>query len=105
MAHARCKRIVRPLSESYPLQPDLLTEPASAALLRAYHEQYASIQQGNPETLYTALCALVQPINTFFADILVMHEEAGIRAARLGLVQAIARLTDGFADLSRLQGF
>ena len=109
VAYARCKRIVRPLNETYPLQPARLTEPAAALLLRAYQEQERhareGIRQGNLEALYEALHALAGPINVFFTDILVMDENPETRAARLGLVQAIARLPDGIADLSRLQGF
>jgi glycyl-tRNA synthetase len=109
IAYARCKRIVRPLREEHPLSPERLTEPAAVALLRAYQEQREHVgrglQQGNLEALYEALRALTDPINVFFTDILVMAEEPSVRAARLGLVQAIARLPDGVADLSRLQGF
>ncbi|MCC7354063.1 MAG: glycine--tRNA ligase subunit beta [Anaerolineae bacterium] len=109
VAYARCKRIVRPLGKTYPLQPARLTEPAAAALLRAYEEQekrtHEGIRQGNLEALYEAMRALAAPINAFFTDILVMDENPEIRAARLGLVQTIARLPDGVADLGRLQGF
>jgi glycyl-tRNA synthetase beta subunit len=52
-----------------------------------------------------ALRALKDPINRFFTEVLVMAEDQDIREARLGLVQHVAALPDGIADLSRLQGF
>ena len=45
------------------------------------------------------------PINRFFTDVLVMAEDPAVRQARLALVQRIAALPDGIADLSQLQGF
>jgi len=48
---------------------------------------------------------LQAPTNRFFTDVLVMAEDPAVRAARLALVQRIAALPDGSADLSQLQGF
>ena len=45
------------------------------------------------------------PINRFFTDVLVMAEDSAVRQARLALVQRIAALPDGIADLTQLQGF
>ena len=52
-----------------------------------------------------AIQTLVPAINTFFDEVLVMAPDPAIRANRLGLVQEIAALPDGVADLSRLEGF
>ncbi len=43
------------------------------------------------------------PINRFFTDVLVMADDPAVREARLALVQRIAALPDGIADLSQLQ--
>ena len=51
------------------------------------------------------LRSLQAPINRFFTDVLVMAEDPAVRQARLALVQRIAALPDGIADLSQLQGF
>ncbi len=106
IAYARCKRIVRDIQERYPLQPDRLTEPSAQALYQAY---LAAREWVSPERdvaqLATALRMLKDPINAFFTDILVMADDPDLRAARLGLVQHVAALPDGIADLSRLQGF
>ncbi len=61
--------------------------------------------QPSVEILGTALRDLEDPINRFFTDVLVMAEDPAIRQARLALVQRIAALPDGIADLSQLQGF
>ncbi|HEX9115895.1 MAG TPA: hypothetical protein VGA61_07500 [Anaerolineae bacterium] len=48
---------------------------------------------------------LREPINRFFADVLVNAEDPAVRQARLALVQRIAGVPAGVADLSLLQGF
>ena len=46
-----------------------------------------------------------EPINRFFTDLMVMADDPAVRQARLALLQRIAALPDGIADLSQLQGF
>lgn len=105
-AYARCKRIVRKLPEHYPLDVAADPEPATHALLAAYQAVAPSVQTaGDAPSLYAALQALVKPINTFFDQVLVMAEDEALRRARLGLVQHVAALPDGIADLALLQGF
>jgi glycyl-tRNA synthetase beta subunit len=60
---------------------------------------------GDVAALDVALHALVGPINTFFDKVLVMAEDEALRRARLALVQHIAALPDGIANLALLQGF
>ncbi len=106
VAYARCKRIVRDLRECHPLQPDRLTEPSAQGLYRAYLAVRDRVAPtGEVAELAAALRALKDPIHAFFTDILVMAEDPDMRSARLGLVQHVAALPDGIADLSRLQGF
>ncbi|HEX77548.1 MAG TPA: glycine--tRNA ligase subunit beta [Dehalococcoidia bacterium] len=106
IAYARCKRIVRDIQERYPLRPELLSEPSARRLYEAYLQAREQVSpEGDVAGLAAALRALKDPINTFFTDILVMAEDPDLRAARLGLVQHVAALPDGIADLSRLQGF
>ncbi len=106
-AYARCKRIVRKLPEQYPLPAaGVDPEPAAQALLAAWQAAAPAVQStGDVASLDAALRALVGPINAFFDQVLVMAEEDSLRRARLGLVQQIAALPDGIADLSLLQGF
>ncbi|MCX7707029.1 MAG: glycine--tRNA ligase subunit beta, partial [Anaerolineae bacterium] len=107
IAYARAKRIVKGLSEVYPLRPELYLEPAAHGLYEAWQVLEAR-QQGAGKTvaaLAEALRSLRDPINRFFTDVLVMAEDPVVRQARLALVQRIAALPDGIADLSQLQGF
>ncbi len=105
-AYARCKRIVRKLPDQYPLDVTADPEPATQALLAAYQAAAPSVQAARDvAALDAALHALVGPINTFFDRVLVMAEDEALRRARLGLVQHIAALPDGIADLALLQGF
>ena len=55
--------------------------------------------------LLNAVVALIPSINTFFDKVLVMADEQSVRENRLGLLQRIAALADGVADLSKLEGF
>jgi len=55
--------------------------------------------------LWPTLAGLAAPINAYFEKVLVNAEDATLRAARLALVQHIAALPAGVADLSKLQGF
>ena len=76
--------------------------PATQALLAAWQ----SIDSANDvPAVAAALRTLVAPINTFFDKVMVMAEDETLRRARLSLLQAIAALPDGTADLSKLQGF
>ena len=107
-AYARCKRIVRSLPEVYPLAPEHYTEPATAGLYDASESANQRISESSERTvglLGEVLRSLQTPINRFFTDVLVMAEDPAVRQARLALVQRIAALPDGIADLSQLQGF
>ena len=55
--------------------------------------------------LAAQLQALQAPINAYFEKILVNAEDERLRRARLALVQRVAALPAGVADLSKLQGF
>lgn len=48
---------------------------------------------------------MLPAINEFFDKVLVMAEEPSVRENRLGLLQSIAALAEGVADLSKLEGF
>jgi glycyl-tRNA synthetase len=106
-AYARCVRIVRGLKERYTVQPDRFIEPAEKALYAACQQARASL---TPASTMTAVVdalrdILVEPINTFFDDVLVMTEDEAVKQNRLALLQDIRDLTRGYADFSKLQGF
>ncbi len=105
-AYGRCIRIVRDQAEVFDFEPNADPEPAAADLLNAYQ---AARKQVTPESdvdrLLTAISPLIPTINSFFDEVLVMHEERTLRENRLGLLQAIWALSRGIVDLTRLEGF
>jgi glycyl-tRNA synthetase len=103
-AYARCVRITRKLTEQFALNPAAAILPAEKQLLAAY-QQAASAQDGTLPTFVATLHDLRPAINTFFDEVLVMDEDTAVRHNRLALLQHIASLTDGLADLSQLEGF
>ena len=105
-AYARCKRIVRTLPAIYALTPEYYTEEATRGLYEAGGSANQRISESaDIATLGAVLRDLHAPINRFFTDVLVMADDPAVRQARLALVQRIAALPDGIADLSQLQGF
>lgn len=104
VTYSRCVRITRQLAETLPVQPAAFTTPAETALWQACQAAQAA-QDGTVAALIAALRTLVPPITTFFVDVLVMDEDLTVRHNRLGLLQQIARLPHGVADLSHLEGF
>jgi glycyl-tRNA synthetase beta subunit len=47
----------------------------------------------------------IPSINAFFDKVLVMAEDKKVKENQLGLLQRIANLSKGIADLSTLEGF
>src|SRR5438093_13726513 len=103
-SYSRCVRITRQLQETLGLRPDAFTLPAEHTLWDAYQEAAAS-QDGTVPQLVAALRGLVPAITAFFIDVLVMDEDMAVRHNRLALLQHIASLPKGIADLSYLEGF
>jgi glycyl-tRNA synthetase len=105
-AYARCVRIVREYEETFPLHPDGFVEPATRQLYEAYQTCQAQINpQSTVDELLTAFQPMIEPINTFFDEVLVMAEDEALRENRLALLQRIAGLTEGIVDLMRVEGF
>jgi glycyl-tRNA synthetase len=102
--YARCVRITRDRKERYTVKPEAFVEEAERKLYEAVNAQ-ASAFGGDVDALLNSIVALIPSINTFFDKVLVMAEEQSIRENRLGLLQRIAALADGVADLGKLEGF
>lgn len=103
-AYARCVRITRKLDETHTASSERFVTAEGSALFGA-SEQAVSKKDGSFATLLASLRDLEPSITTFFDKVLVMDEDLGVRNNRLGLLQEIARLADGIADLSLLEGF
>ncbi len=105
-AYARCVRITRPIGDTYIVAPQAFLEATEHALWAALQAAEAARRApGSADDLLNAFLPMIPAINVFFEAILVMAPEPEIRQNRLGLLQRIAGLAEGVADLSRLEGF
>ncbi len=105
-AYARCVRITRDLQEQFSITPAAFADAAENALYEALLKaETAPRRQGSVADFLKAFLPMIPAINRFFEAVLVMAEDPGLRANRLGLLQRIARLPQGAADLSLLEGF
>lgn len=109
IAYARCKRIVRPIAQevrAYQVDAEAFVEQASRQLWAAYREATRDLGLSRSvDEVMNVLQQLVDPINTFFDQVLIMAEEEMLRHNRLALVYAIATIPDGVVDLSQVMGF
>jgi len=103
-AYARCVRITRDQEEAFVLRPEAYTVPAEQQLLEAY-QRAAAAKDGTVPTLVASLQQLEPAITRYFDDVLVMDEDRAVRENRLALLQHVAALAEGVADLSELEGF
>jgi glycyl-tRNA synthetase len=105
---ARCVRILRSQTEDG--RPK--TEVDEKFLIEAEEKElYKAIQSsvhGQPSTVDEFLeivTKLIPSITAFFDKVLVMAEDKAVKENRLDLLQKIASLANGIADLSKLEGF
>ena len=59
----------------------------------------------NVDVFLSAFAPIVPVIQRFFEEVLVNADDQTVRENRLGLLQAVAALAYGYADLSELAGF
>jgi glycyl-tRNA synthetase len=110
-AYARCVRITRDQKSQYTVNPAIFVDAPEGELfsaLQSVEARLAHLRTQGPVLVNACLQAfepMIPFINHFFDIVLVMAEDAAVRQNRLGLLQRIAALTDGIADLSKLEGF
>ena len=105
-AYARCVRITRDQPERYPLEAERLEQPAERELYAALQQaESAPRRPGSVDDFLNAFLPMIPAVDRFFEAVLVMAEDPAVRRNRLGLLQRIAALAHGAADLSRLEGF
>ena len=105
-AYARCVRITRTEQDRYDLQESKFVERSERELFKALGTAETAVRApGSVDDFLNAFTPMIPAIDRFFEDVLVMVDEDAIRKNRLGLLQRIAALADGVADLSRLEGF
>ena len=105
-AFARCARMTRELDGTTPVLPAALQHAAEQDLWRGLQAaEAACAQHSSVDELLRALQPLAPLVVKFFEDVLVMDEDAAVRSNRLGLLQRVAALGTGIADLAKLEGF
>ena len=106
--YARCVRILRsvqaPDKGALSVNASLLADPAERGLYAALQASTVRPPASVDEFL-TIIVQLIPAINTFFDKVLVMADDATVKENRLALLQRLAALADGIADLSKLEGF
>ncbi len=110
-AYARCVRITRDLKEQYSVDESLLATGEEQAIwndtrrLREYVAAEKSRGTLTLDGLLQQFSLSVGTISAFFDKILVMTDDLAVRKNRLAILQAVAGLPEGVADLSKLEGF
>jgi glycyl-tRNA synthetase len=110
-AYARCVRITRENKDQYSVNESLLMEAEEQAIwsavkeLQAYVAEEKSKGTASLDGLLDRFTRSVGTISAFFEKILVMTDDPAVRKNRLAILQTIARLPEGLADLSKLEGF
>jgi glycyl-tRNA synthetase len=105
-AYARCVRITRDQKEKYIVETKAFVEAAEKKLFAALQAaEKRTRAAGSVDDFLNAFVPMIPAVDTFFEQVLVMAEEQEVRQNRLGLLQRIAALAEGVADLSQLEGF
>jgi glycyl-tRNA synthetase len=114
-AYARCVRITRDQKEKFTVKPAAFIEDAEKGLYAAVQQPQSSIANRVPfgdrqpsisvDDFLNAFVPMIPLVNEFFDRVLVMAEDKKLRENRLGLLQHIAALAGGVADMSKLEGF
>ena len=83
-------------------------EPAEAALAAAIKERAPQIRSaakaGDYATAFRTAAGFRASVDRFFADVLVMHDDAAVRDRRLGLLAILRDLVMELADISEVGG-
>ncbi len=105
-AFGRCVRITRDLKEIYSVDETAVVEDAERELLNAVVAAEATQRTpGSVDDFLNVFTPVIPVINAFFDKVLVMAEDEKLKRNRLGLLQRVAKLADGVADFSKLEGF
>lgn len=107
-AYSRPVRIIRgkKIESAWEVDASIFEKDEEKALWSAYLEVANKIHPGvDVKTFAESSLLLIQPLEDFFNNVFVMAEDEKIRNNRLALLQKVASLTKGIADLSVLPGF
>ncbi len=107
-AYSRCVRITRTedFGSTTKVNDKLFSHPSESGLYEALKMAEGSERTpGAVNDFLIAFVPMIPAIDQFFDDVLVMVEDETIRNNRLRMLQRIATLADGIADMSKLEGF
>jgi glycyl-tRNA synthetase len=105
-AYSRCVRITRDQTQRFRVDPAAFADPAEKELFQALQmAEQTPKRPGSVDDFLKAFEPMIPAVNKFFDAVLVMAEDERVRANRLGLLQRIAALPQGAADLALLEGF
>jgi len=102
----RVKNITKDVARGGDIPAGVLKEPAETALAEALVQRQATISAAVGRRDYRAAFATIgamrPAVTTFFDDVLVMAEDAQLRAARLQLVARLRDVVLDIADISEI---
>ncbi len=104
-AYSRPARIIRDRKISGDINPDLFEADEERALWQSYQQAAQAISAASSLSKFVdAFAPLVPQIDLFFDNVMVMAEDEAVRDNRLSLMVALADLTAGIVDLTKIQG-
>jgi len=104
-AFARCARITRG-EEEQAFSPSQLREDQEKSLHDSYLQASASLRDcANVDGFLCAFEPMVPAVTAFFDNVLVHTDDVALRNNRIALLQKIAAMQKGRADLSELENF
>ena len=88
------------------VDPSLFRDGSETALYEAFGRVSASVESrfvaGEYDQALREIATLRGPVDAFFDGVMVLTDDAGVRANRLALLSAVAGLFEQFADFSRI---
>ena len=103
-AFARCVRITRDQEKTFKVNEKSFVEKEENDLFAAI-QKTVNRPPSTVDEFLEIVVKLIPSISAFFDKVLVMAEDKKLQENRLGLLQQIAALSKGIADLSKLEGF
>ncbi|MCY3867747.1 MAG: glycine--tRNA ligase subunit beta [Chloroflexi bacterium] len=102
---ARCARITRG-EDAQEFAPDLLRGEQEKSLFTSYQAASSGLcADANIDRFLSAFATMVPAVTAFFDNVLVHADDIALRNNRIALLQRIAGLQKGRADLSQLENF
>jgi len=105
-AHKRIKNILQGRPPAGAPNPALYRDAAETTLAGRVAAARPVVQEAGRrrdyEAALAAIAALREPLDTFFTEVMVLAEDKALRDNRVALLQAIAALFHGVADVSEI---